>query len=362
MSAPNRKVRRYLLRPLVRRPQRVADRKAFIDALGRLDNRALGETVLAQLRDVLSFSRSDKAQGYWKDPVFARKAVALFTALYVSRRMTKHEYFYWAAYFVEAVLEKRWTDGKYKNEVKPISQAMDDIERQHGLQPDEFWPLGTGPEEYIRLNSQYEALYDAKFLETLREFGLDNLADLKEQTPQEFERLCERGRRSVAHRDELALAIRDVVLLYEEDARRAASVKAYTAAVTALGAGVEGLLLLRCLRSSQKASRIAKNKLPKRLRPRSPDDHTTWTFETLIEVCLKAGWLPPVDTSVARYNPAGLAHLLRRMRNYVHPGRRARERPWLETDEREYQDANAIYVVLLSILGKIRSSKANNSA
>jgi len=308
----------------------------------------------------LSSYGSDKANEYWKDPVFALKSLALVTVLYLSGRISKQTYFYWAAYFVEAVHEERWLDGKYENELDPISQAMDDIERQHGLQPDESWSRGTGPEEYIRLNSQYEAVLDAKVLETLREFGLDDLADLKEQTPREFERLRERGRRSVVHRDELALAIRDVVLLYEEDARRAASVEAYSAAVIALGAGVEGLLLLRCLRSSQKASRIA-SKLPKRLRPRFPDDHTTWTFETLIEVCLKAGWLPPVDTSVGRYNPAGLAHLLRLMRNYVHPGRHARERPWLETDEREYQDANAIYVVLLSILGKIRSNKANNS-
>ena len=85
------------------------------------------------------------------------------------------------------------------------------------------------------------------------------------------------------------------------------------------------------------------------------------TFETLIEVCLEAGWLPPVETSVARYDTAGLAHLLRLMRNHVHPGRHAREKPWSETDEREYQDADAIYVVLPSTLGKVRRSKGSYS-
>jgi hypothetical protein len=148
-------------------------------------------------------------------------------------------------------------------------------------------------------------------------------------------------------------AIRDVVLRYEQDARRAASAKAYSAAVTSLGAGVEGLLLLRCLRSKAKAARVAE-RLPKRLRPRFTDDPTTWTFESLIEVSLRAEWLLPVETSVAQYSSVGLAHLLRRMRNHVHPGKQARERPWCETDERDYQDADAIYVVLLFTLARIR--------
>jgi hypothetical protein len=45
------------------------------------------------------------------------------------------------------------------------------------------------------------------------------------------------------------------------------------------------------------------------------------------------------------------------MRNYVHPGRRAREQPWSEADVRDYEDANAIYVVLFSILGKVSAHK-----
>ncbi len=188
MGSINREVRRKLMRPLVRRPQRVADREAFIDALGRLDNRALGEDVLTQLRDVLSYARSDKAHEFWEDPVAAAKSVALVRALYDCGRITTQEYVLLAVSPVEAVHMGRWTSGKYQTDLRPISQAMEKIERQHGLQPDEFWPLGAGPEEYSRLNSQYGAVLDAKLLETLREFGLDDLADLKKQNPREFER------------------------------------------------------------------------------------------------------------------------------------------------------------------------------
>jgi hypothetical protein len=164
----------------------------------------------------------------------------------------------------------------------------------------------------------------------------------------------------VFHKDEITSALKDIVVRYEEDAHRAASAKAYSAAITLLGAGLEGLLLLRCLRSKQKSLRVARA-LPKQQRPRFPDDPTKWSFETLIDTCLAAGWLPPVSTSVAQYNPAGLAHILRLMRNYVHPGRHARERPWSVADKDDYKDAEAIYVTLMSRIVS-GSSRAEGSA
>ena len=154
------------------------------------------------------------------------------------------------------------------------------------------------------------------------------------------------------HKEEHVDALRDIVLRYEDDARRAASAKAFSAAVTLLGAGVEGLLVLRCLRSRKKAARVSQN-LSRRLRPRKGDDPMTWKFESLIEVCLRAGWLPPIETASLHLDSAGLAHLLRLMRNHVHPGKRAREKPWVETDDREYDDAEAIYQILLSTLGAV---------
>lgn len=270
MSDVDREVRRALLKPLVRRSQRVADRKALLQALERLDSRALAEDLLRQLREVLSLGRDDKTSRLWNDPVAAAKSVALARALYASRRISTQEYVFFAVSPVEDVHDGRVMDGGYDSELGPISRAIEEIRKQHGLAQEEFWPRGEGPEEYVRVNEQYEAVLDKKFLEVLREFGLDDLADLKEQNSEEFDRLCERGRRSVFHRDEHALAIRDIVVRYEQDARRAVSAKAYSAAVTSLGAGVEGLLLLRCLRSKDKASRVAK-RLRKRLRPRFPD-------------------------------------------------------------------------------------------
>jgi hypothetical protein len=352
-----KKAARRQLKPLVRRSVRLNDRENLVEALNRLDDRALGQGVLSELRDILFPSRRTKDDRSCKDPVRVAEAVARAKVLYASRRISTHQYVLFATHPVEGVRDGRWMDGHYDEELAPIAQALSAIEEKHGLEPDETWSRGQAPREYNCLNREYEAVLDRKLVEVLREFDLDDLAHLKERSPTEFERLRERGRRSLFDREEYAPAIRDIVVRYEKDARRAAAVGAYSAAVTSLAAGVEGLLLLRCLRSSQKASRIAKA-LRKRLQPPSPDDPKTWRFETLIEVCLEAGWLSPVETSVARYDTARLAHQLRRLRNQVHPGRYARERPWSETDEREYQDADSLYVVLLSVLGKVRRGKS----
>lgn len=359
MDEIEKRARRISLRPLVRRSNGTADRETIRGALERLDERVLGQAVVKQVREVLADSKSDSDSDSpsWKDPAKAMKSAALAKGLYFSRLISTQEYVFFAASPVENVHNSRWEDGAYDAELRLIKQRMKEIEEELEVGLDEYLPLSEAPEEYRNLNSEYSEILAKKFTETLREFGLNDLAYLNEDNPKEFARLRERGRRTVAHRDEHELAIRDVVIRYEHDARRAASVGAFSAAVTSLGAGVEGLLLLRCLRSKNKASRIAKE-LPKRIRPRQWEEPMTWTFETLIETCLEAGWLPPVETSIARYDSAGLAHILRLMRNHVHPGRQARDCPWVETDERVYQDADAIYVVLLSTLGKALRNSA----
>lgn len=351
MDKLDREVRKHLLKPLVRRSQGDVDHKALLNAFDKLEERVLGEHLLIELRSYLKSTRKNKSKNSWKDPEEAKKAVAMAKVMYTSRIISTQEYVFYAISPVEKIHEARQMDGVYETELGPISKKMREIEGQHGLTPDEYWPLGKGPEEYNRLNKQWDDVAESKFIEVLREFGLGDLADMKVEDPERFDHLRERGRRAVFHRNEQAPAIRDVVVRYEENARRAASVNAYSAAVTSLGAAIEGLLILRCLKSPKKAGRIA-GRLSKRIRPRFQDDPTAWRFETLIEVCYEAGWLPPFETDTARFDAVGLAHLLRLLRNYVHPGRHFRERPWSEIDKRDYNDAEAIYTVLYKTLGK----------
>jgi hypothetical protein len=349
MDATDRKIRRFMLGPLGRRPLSRPDPRFYLEALQRLDERALGESTLRQLHGVIASLRQTKGAKNWKDTVRAKADVALAKALYASRRINQSQYVFFAVAPVEMVHEARIVDGYYKAELQPIEEAIEKIEREHGLEPTQYWARDEGPKEWKRLNKQFDDIAHAKFRETLKEFGLDDILAILIKSPSEFDQRRERGRRSVFHKEEHALVIQDIVIQYENDARHAATVGAFTAAVTSLGAAVEGLLLLRCLRSSRKAASVAKA-LPKRLRPQSPSDPNTWRFETLIEVCLGAGWLRPVKSSIATYTTASMAHVLRLMRNYVHPGKLARERPWSTIDEQEYRDAEAIYVLLASTL------------
>lgn len=349
----NGDIRRILLKPMARRRKRARDAKAVLTALSRLDDRTIGDVLVSQERDVISNRSLILHRNSWKDPVAAKKFIALVRALFHSRRLSRSEYVFYASSPVESIHEKRWFDDVY-NELGPISERLNLIAKTHGLGRDEYWPIGKGPAEHEELNNQYSTILDKYLIKTFREFDLNDLADLREANETEYERLRERGRRAAFHSDEIAPAVRDIIIRYEEDARKAAIVNAYSAAVILLGAAIEGLLLLRCLRSKQKAIKIAK-KLPQRLRPRHAADFITWKFETLISVCSEAGWLPPVSTPLADYKSEGLAHVLREMRNHVHPGRQARERPWSEMEERDYMDAHAIYIVLLSVVNPANS-------
>jgi hypothetical protein len=323
--------------------------RALAAALDRFDNRVAGEELLPELLQALKTARHETESSSWENPDAARGQVLLAKVLYSLRRISRQEYVFHAASQVEIVHESRMLDGQYDADVRKINEAMRKIEEEHGLTEDQFWPAKQGPKEYEKLNTEHDAILQDHFLRTLHEFGLHDLAELEQRDPAEFARLRERGRRSVFHAAETRLVLEDILVRYEEDARRAASAKAYSAAITLLGSGLEGLLLLRCLRSKTKARRVAST-LPRKKRPADPTDPFTWRFETLIDTCLVAGWLPPVATQRGQLLPAGLAHMLRRMRNQIHPARQARERPWSEHDHEDYKDAEAIYVTLMSTI------------
>lgn len=342
-------------RPLVRRFER-PDPSSLVEALTRFDERVIGQDQLACLREELAAS-----SGTWRDPTHVARITTLVRALYAARKIHRQQYVYLAARPIDSLVHARVMDGSYNRELDPINAHIRSLEMEHGLDREagEYWAVGTGPSEYRRLSDLYDEVLDEKFIEALREFELDDVAALRRDEPEEFYRLVERGRRSFFEND-LAAALRDLVVRCEGEAKRAASVGAYLSAVVSLGSGAEGLLILRCLQSPQKAERVA-SKLPRRSRPKKPREPITWHFDQLIEVCLAAGWLPPVDGSFGTYSPPGLADLLRMMRNNVHPGRQARERPWVEVDKRDYEDALAIYTIVLSALRIFRTGRQATS-
>ncbi|MDE2466030.1 MAG: hypothetical protein KGO02_20285, partial [Alphaproteobacteria bacterium] len=232
-------------------------------------------------------------------------------------------------------------------EIQALSDAMHAIEVAHGLKPGEYWVKGDAPAEWQALSAKWDAAADRRLQETFVELEGGNVSGVFAQNRTEFERLRERGRRAFFHKGELVASLADTVKRYEIEARAAAASNAYTAAVTMMGAALEGLLLLRCLRSPVKASKTARA-LPAKNRPKTGSPPSMWTFDTLIHVCLAAGWLPAIETSNLSASPALLAHLLRQMRNNIHPGRVSIERPWVEAERRDFEDAEMIYTTLFA--------------
>lgn len=337
-------VRRHLLKPLVRRRTSPAQLSKVEAAFRELEERAAASSVLPELAAQQKQARTNRPKDHWKDPITAKSHIDFAFAMYLARRISLQEYIFMVSHSVEGVHDGRIADKTYP-ELEELSCAMRQIEQKHGLGPGEYWLTKDAPPEYCRLSSKWSAAANRRFVETLNELEGHDVASLFQRDKGEFERLRERGRRSFFHKDELIPALADTVKRYELEAKTAAQAAALTAAVTMLGAAMEGLLLLRCLRSRAKATRTAKNLSPK-LRPRDPSALTRWSFDNLIQVCLHAGWLPLIDTPSISIKPDGLAHLLKQMRNQVHPGRVCSDRPWIEATQREFDDAELIYSTL----------------
>jgi hypothetical protein len=335
------RVRRALLKPLARRKSRPDTSTLITAALHQLDRSAFAASLLPELAQLQRKAREAQAQKSWKDPALVQIMADLATAMLFANRISRQEYTFIVGSVVDGLHDSRIMDGSYP-ELEQISASIGLVEERHGLEKGSYWHPSEGPREWRELNSMYDAATHVRFVETLREVQCQDLAELYTSDREEFDRLRERGRRSFFHKDELPAALDDVIVRYEQ---------AYSAAVILLGAAVEGLLLRKCLRSKKKAAAVAA-KLPKSKRPRDVDSPSNWTFDTLIETCLGAGWLPAVSTDSTKIYPDRLAHLLRGMRNQIHPGKVATERPWIEIDESEYAQAEVIYTTIFAAVSR----------
>jgi hypothetical protein len=263
-------------------------------------------------------------------------------ALSLAGNISEAEYAFHCIFPVTFVHEERWLTGLYAKELNPIATSMDSIRRQYGLSDDEDWRTGTGPLEYRKLDRKYNRVLERNEAAALREFGLPEFADLLEKDPKEFRALFERGNRALFNNDAVEPALRDLLPSFVEEAERAGEAGAYAAACVFFCAAMEALLLLRCLRSPAKSYAHAK----KMSQHKPSRDPLSWTLEVLIKTCQSAGWLPPLESSVAIHSRVHLAHYLRQLRNLVHPGRMVRDRAWAPVGREDYETAKAVYQVL----------------
>lgn len=333
--------RTRLLTPLVRRSTGLSAEAQLRKLLGEFELRARVDDFIPELASELrrALEKKEPATGGYRD--LAATKIRLAAALYLGRRISLAEYVFTVAHAVDSAHELSQSNER----LNEISAEMERIERAHGLAKDEYWPIDEAPEEYRQLNRLWEEVSASQRQKAFDELEGREAAAILRRDPNEFDRLRERGRRAYFEREQLPEILVDTVIRYEREASAAASAGAYTAAITMIGAALEGMLLLKCLKSPKKLSSVLAA-LPTKERPNKPGSPERWTLDELIIVCHAAGWLPEIHAKSLVIHPAGLAQRLRGIRNHVHPGKVSKERPWIAAEARDYEEANNFYKTL----------------
>ena len=244
---------------------------------------------------------------------------------------------------VEHVHDQHWIDGLYHAELGDISARLDAIREREGLDDDEFWPIGQGPEDWQELNEEYSRVLGAKFEETLREYGLVDMADLYRQDREAYDMRREEGRRLVFEDISELEQVRAVQIRFETEAEICAKGGAYHAAAVMIGSAIEAALLSACLEHLEDALKardcLSKCKQPKGENPKK------WHLVDLAQVADKARWLPNFEVEGVILSTHSLVDMTRHLRNLVHPSRHLSDRK-IPDIARMYANARAAYVLL----------------
>ena len=243
---------------------------------------------------------------------------------------------------IERLHEERSVAGVYK-ELEDITSQIQAIEKREGLGDLEYWPIGEGPEDWNQLSNQYDKISDVKFEETLREFGLEEMADLYHVDRKAYDDHREQGRAIVFSKAPDLNKLSFVQKHFESESDACAKVGAYLAASVMIGAAIEAALLFACL-NDPGATSSARAKLSKEAKPKGSDPKR-WNLKSLIEIALAAGWLPDSKIGDIILRSEHLIDMMRELRNSVHPSRHL-SLGGVTDFKHAFRDSRAAYVLL----------------
>lgn len=279
----------------------------------------------------------------------AKHYLAIAEARFSAGEISEEERAFHRRYALENLVhESRWLNGSYEDVLGPIAESIKQLQSEHGLTDDEYWPRGEGPPEYVELNAEYERQLDLKLTEVFREFGADDLAELFLSDRASFDAHGELGRKSVFVDDETA-RLNELASGYEREAKLAKEGEAYLSASIMLCAAIEARLLTKCLSNDQRV-REAASKLGltnKLLKSKNP---LAWKLETLIEISAQAGWIPNIETERFIFSGKAIAHMLREVRNRVHPHVQLKKKLGLSFDREQFKDVEAAHKIVREFL------------
>jgi len=253
------------------------------------------------------------------------------------------------------VHENRWLDGAYQEELGPISKRMKEIEKSYGLKEGEYWPRGEGPKEWVLLSEEYESVLDRRLVETFREFGLSDIADMIDNNYQKYEDLQREGRKKLFKPVDEIRFLKELVNLYRENYQKSEEIGALYSAVVMVGATLEAKLLLKCLENQEKATEIF-SKLPSYERMTKNNNPLKWNLNLLLKIVHTAGWLPNIEVDEFVILVKDLGDYIRIGRNLLHPGKHLSFSNKL-LDVENLEDIKACMIVLEYVIQLIDSNE-----
>ena len=244
---------------------------------------------------------------------------------------------------VERVHFHRSLEGLYKPDLAGIVRRMNAIEQREGLNVDEYWPIGEGPEDWEELGDQYSQVMNTKFEETLREYGLEDIADLYRDDRESYDARREQGRRVIFENIPELEQLSALQKQFEAEAEICAEGGAYHAAGVMIGSAIEAALLFTFLNHRDDALK-ARDRLPDRDRPKRANPKK-WSLREFAMVADEAGWLPDFRVADGTIRSRLLLDMMRSLRNLTHPVCQLSDMNFPDI-QFAYTDAKAAYTLL----------------
>lgn len=307
------------------------------DELRRITKNRLQNTSERDLSEVEAEAK------LWLDTAESANNAAAIPTLY---------YFFMRVYAVERVHWQRQLNGLYDADLASIKAGIDSIRQREGLNDNKSWSIGKAPEDFEKLEDEYSQVLAAKFEGALREFGLNDIANLYCMDRESYEEFREQGRRlgfeDIPDLEQLSTLQRQ----FEAESKICAEGEAYHAAAIMIGSAIEAALLFTCLNRRDEALN-ARERLPKKKRPKNTDPKR-WSLYQLTLVADQAGWLPDFEVEDGTLLSGPLLDMMRGLRNLVHPARHLSR--ITAGVERQYLNALAAYILLKRHLAVPRMS------
>lgn len=251
-------------------------------------------------------------------------------------------------YITTYIHEKRWMDGVYKSETGAIEKRIKEIERENGLAENQFWRRGEGPEEYIKLNAEYDKIYDQAGIEAYKECLSPKTLGFLNKNWSAYERASEIGRKSIFERKRKRTigkaSIGILIKNFERESRVCAKSKAYYSACVMRGAATEALLLEMAIQNEESVIK-AMEELRRKKEIRS-QNLKRLTLDELLKIAKYLEWLPQYKYKERLFDLPWWAELIKDTRNAIHPGRIVDAERITMVTKSDYNTVTAVYNLL----------------